>query len=613
MTPGMTGALEAVRGLWLTPGVRRVLIVLLLGFAAGTAHAEVEPLPERVRGPVMLAPGVTLGRLERPGPQVIHILRAKPRGGRNALRVDSAGPSTLDRGSVSEFVRRRRAAGAVVGLNGDFFNFRSGHPSGILITSAGLINEPEPRRTSLAVTADGLLAAVQPMFLGSWEALDAAGNPTGVSGAIDGLNRPAERGRETLLYTPGIGQATPGAGSRFEATITLDAPSPLLPNTPVTGIVVDAGPRGGHPFVAEQVVVSGVGADGPEIVAGLPVGSRVRITPTLSGLPADTVAAIGGGPELVRGGVAIADSGEAFSPGQLDPPAPRSAVGQRADGTVILVAAEGRPHGSQGMTTPELATLMAQLGSVTAVAMDSGGSASLATVSGSVLPGSERRVSNALSVHHDGVTLETPPRRRLTPNGDGVAESLAPSVSVSRAGVLTVSVARRNGATRRITRRRVAPTVRRVRLDPARLRLSDGPYRLTAELVPADGSPVRTHFRDLVVDRTLGHLRVRPRSVRVGNQRQARADIQFRLSRAAKVTVRIEDADGRRLRTLVSNRQFRKGEQTIAWNRRAKGRLRIGTHRIVVEARSPMGQGGLVETIDLPEPDPSPVAPPVPL
>lgn len=568
----------------------------MLGAACATAGAAVEPLPDSARGPVSLAPGVSLGRLEREGGQVIHILRAQPRGGVNALVAEPGGNTAFARSPVSTVVRRGRARGIVAGLNGDFFNFSSGHPSGIFMRDGRLVNEPEPGRSSLAVTGAGMLAAMQPLMSGSWEALDETGRPTGPRGDIDGLNRTAERGRETLVYTADAGPSTPSAGSRFEATIALETPAPLQPNVPLVGRVVAAGPRGDHPIGSGRIVISAVGADGPDLVAGLPLGTRVRVSAAVAGLPDDVVSAVGGGPELVRDGIAIADAGETFSPGQLDPSAPRSAVGQRVDGTLLMVAVQGPVHGSRGMSNRQLATLMVQLGARTAVAMDAGGSTSLAAADGPVLPGGERSVTNAVALRHDGVSIEPLPRTRITPNRDGVAERFGPAVSVPHAGVLTVEVTRRRGATRRITRRRLGATVRRFPLDPARLRLADGPYRLTARLVPGDGSAPSTHSREFIVDRTLENLRSAPR--RYGGR--ARLDIRFRLNRRARVTVWIEDAGGRRIRTLVPGRLYRAGERRLLWNRRAGGEVREGAHRVVVVARSGLGTTGLIETVVLP-------------
>ena len=61
------------------------------------------------------------------------------------------------------------------------------------------------------------------------------------------------------------------------------------------------------------------------------------------------------------------------------PRAPRSAVGQLADGRIVLVAVDGRQPGySVGMTNFELAQTLVRLGAVTAMALDGGGSTTMA-------------------------------------------------------------------------------------------------------------------------------------------------------------------------------------------------------------------------------------------
>ena len=72
-------------------------------------------------------------------------------------------------------------------------------------------------------------------------------------------------------------------------------------------------------------------------------------------------------------------AGEVFTTAQLGPRAPRSAVGQLRDGRIILVAVDGRQPGySVGLTNFELAQALVRLGAVTGMALDSGGSTTMA-------------------------------------------------------------------------------------------------------------------------------------------------------------------------------------------------------------------------------------------
>src|SRR5207237_6225754 len=82
---------------------------------------------------------------------------------------------------------------------------------------------------------------------------------------------------------------------------------------------------------------------------------------------------------IVRDGKPVFRANEDFSALQLSPRSPRTAVGQRADGRILLVAVDGRQPGySVGMTNFELALAMMQLGCVTASALDSGDSTTMA-------------------------------------------------------------------------------------------------------------------------------------------------------------------------------------------------------------------------------------------
>ena len=111
---------------------------------------------------------------------------------------------------------------------------------------------------------------------------------------------------------------------------------------------------------------------------------------------------------IVRNGKAVWTAGEDFLPTQLGPRNPRTAVGQRRDGKIVLLAVDGRRRGySVGMTNWELAQAMVRLGVVTGSALDAGGSTTMA-FDGKLLnrpsdPGGERSVAESLAVLYTGV------------------------------------------------------------------------------------------------------------------------------------------------------------------------------------------------------------------
>lgn len=111
--------------------------------------------------------------------------------------------------------------------------------------------------------------------------------------------------------------------------------------------------------------------------------------------------AIGGGAMILENGVAT--EGRGVAPNARHP---RSAVGVSRDGrTVILMTVDGRSH-SIGATHEEMAYLLRRAGAHNAMHFDGGGSTTLVTsdrgenlrVANTVADGSERRVINALGV-----------------------------------------------------------------------------------------------------------------------------------------------------------------------------------------------------------------------
>ncbi|MGI9538523.1 MAG: phosphodiester glycosidase family protein [Miltoncostaeaceae bacterium] len=381
-----------------------------------------------------------------------------------------------------------------------------------------------------------------------------------------------------------------------------DAPGQVLPNVPFTGTVVGRRGEGGSTIGANHVVLTGSGSQGARLSSELPLGSKISIAPAIEGLPEDAVAALGGGPVLVRDGEAIASAGEGFSTSQLGSRTSRTAIGQRANGAIILVLAEGPSQGSRGVTAGEQAALLKELGARTAIAMDAGGSAQLAVFNRLLPSTATRSVTDAFAVSYRGVQLPPLPKR-ISPNGDGVDDTATTPARAPVAGRLRLTVAKRNGSSRRQLRNRpLGPGALETTLNPRSLRLQDGIYVVTAVFVPFDGSPASRQTRRVIVDRTLSHLSTRPFTRR----KRPQLDTRFRLTRPARVTVRVLDAAGNPLKVLVSGKVLRAGRHRVNWNRRARGITISGTVTLQVEARNRLGRSGLQDTLTLKKP-PSPL------
>ena len=555
-----------------------------------------------------VAPGVSYQREIADG-SVVHVVRAAP-SPRVSLAPVLAGGAPTTRGSLTGAVTARLDQGVVAGINGDFFNTTTSDPSGVLLIGGELIHEPEASRSSLVFLPGGGLDTPTLALQGRYQAIDPAGAVTYPQRTISGINRPAKRGSEAILYTTGYGSlTTPVAGSRFEVRVRLDDPGPLQPNQPRGGTVIASGSGGGMTIGAGNMVVTGVGSAGATLAADLPLGRRVGITPGLLSLPAGAADAIGGGPVLVRDGTAITRAGEGFSSAQTDQRTSRSALGRTADGTTLLVTAEGPSQGSPGMTVAQQALLMKSLGARTAIAMDAGGSAQLAVRDRLVIPWSyPRSLSDVVLLSYDGVTVEPLPFR-LSPNADRVDDAVTAVVRAPRAGATRVSVARRTGRPSRLLwQGRLGPGAAAVRLDPKRLRLSDGVYYVVARHTGDDGAETEERRR-VIFDRTLSSLNARTRTVKKGKAVARLLDVRFRLLRPARATARVLRSDGSPVVTLASGRPLRAGAQVVSWNRRVRRALVSGEVQVTVEARSAFGTSGLVRGVTLkapPKPTPKP-------
>ena len=571
-------------------------LLALAAPAAGAPVVESIPLPEpKVE---QVAPGIVHQRIVQSGPQVIHVVRAlrRPKVGLSPVLVAGA---TGRRGALSTAVTDGAPMGAAVGVNGDFFNTTWSYPSGLTVTTDdGLASEPEPTRSALVMDPEGGLSTMHLEFTGTWTPVDADGGDLATGGRIAGMNRPPERGSEVVLYTPAFGNTTPTGSSRSDVVVRLTNPSALRPNVPMAGVVVALNTGGGTTLQKDGVVLTGVGAARRTLVQTLPLGTRVRIDPTIEGLPADALA-IGGGPRLVENGKAVNAAGEGFSIAQLTQRTARTAVGVGAQGTWMIVAAEGPAQGSRGLTVAELARLMDRLGSETAFAMDAGGSAQLVLDGRHAVPwSSPRSITTALLVTYRGVRV-APVVQRLTPNGDGVDDRQTVEVTANEPGRLIVTLTRRRGSARRTLFDGPVEAGRHpVGLNPKALKIGDGRYRITAELAPSGGDAT-LGGRSVLVDRTLGNLHVRPTLVRVGRRSVPRVRIRFTLSRPARVTVRARDSAGRVRAVIARNRLFRRGTRLVLWGRRLGTGYATGTYTFEVVARTRFGRPGLTTSMTL--------------
>ena len=539
-----------------------------------------------------LFPGTTYERSVQftpHGPVSIHVVRGPRPVGLYRLKPVLSNESIVLRETVSAMQKRLSTQATSVGVNGDYFAPADGRPTGIFLRDGVLATPPNSARSSAGVTLDGLLDVRRVTFRGTWRG-------TGQRRSLNFLNKsPGTNG--ISLFTSDWGSSIPRIAGAF--TTVLGAFPSATPNTDHVVPVLSAAPGTSARIQPGTAVLVARGNAATKLQAEAVPGTTLTLRLILQPDWAVVSDAIGGGPVLVREGAPVYRANEGFTTSQLAPRGPRTAVGQRADGGVILLTTDGRQPGfSVGMTNFELAQALVRYGAVRGMGLDGGGSSTLAfegTVLNSPSDGRERAVSTALMLQYYGVYAPPPLEAVVSPNGDGVAETQELSFKVVRPSTTTATLTAPDGT--------IAWQEAAVPRDPGAYEVAfpplppppppgTPPTQPTTQLQPAEGRWTltvtglddqglgSTTTRRFWVNSTLASLRVAPSRV-VVRPTGGRADIRWTQARAARVKVTIETAEGIVVRT-VSNTPVQAGEQAVAWDGRAGNRKPVGTGRYVV-------------------------------
>src|SRR5436190_24386599 len=116
----------------------------------------------------------------------------------------------------------------VAGVDGDFFNWKDGHPGGVVMQSGVLQSPPYRSRSSIGVApGTGKLTVGRVALYGYWQGL-------GQRRPLTGLNQPP-RGDGTSLFTSAWGPRTPALAGAAEAV--LEPFPPAAPDGDLTGTV----------------------------------------------------------------------------------------------------------------------------------------------------------------------------------------------------------------------------------------------------------------------------------------------------------------------------------------------------------------------------------------
>ncbi len=313
----------------------------------------------------------------------------------------AAGVSTLQTVAGQAGAVSREGHRVVAAVNGDTWTVSAASgrsaPTGLLVHGGELLSGSRSARPTFGLTASG-----GTMFsdVAVTTAVTLPGGAAPLS--VDRINKPRLAG-ELDLYTPSWG-ATTGTGPDGTEVVLAAPDLPLRASgtwlTMVTAVRADVGDS---PIADGTLVLSAQGEDAAALAA-LPVGAVIAVTTTVPVGWESVTEAVSGREWLVRSGMAGVSPISAVTTATH----PRTAIGARADGSLLLVTVDGRQPGeSHGVADDDLAAMLVGQGVETAINLDGGGSTTAlvrrpgdvsATIANTPSDGSERPVDDALLV-----------------------------------------------------------------------------------------------------------------------------------------------------------------------------------------------------------------------
>ncbi len=308
----------------------------------------------------------------------------------------------------------------VAGINGDFYNTSTGLPIGIVVTD-GQLRSSDAGYYAVGFRKDGTAVLGKPAVkvtadLG-YQRTDSAGASLQVVRQLSGVNKARVSSGGIYLYTYDFnakhttGNTEPG----IDVICSIEDGELSIGDRLTLRVeqVVEA--SAATPVQEGQVVLSvNLKSDAYHVDAlrYVPVGAEITLNVNAaSDQWNDVDYAVGALYSLVENGAVVS--------GLQAGAAPRTAVGQRSDGSLVFYTIDGRKAGhSIGATMSQVAARLIELGCVTALCLDGGGSTTLsitepdeteAKTINTPSEGSERAVTN-----HIFLVADNEPSGRLS-------------------------------------------------------------------------------------------------------------------------------------------------------------------------------------------------------
>ena len=319
-----------------------------------------------------------------------------------------AGDVLTARDSVSKAAAKLEEEGyrVVAGINGDFYNVGNGLPIGIVVTE-GELRSSDAGYHAVGFKEDGTAILGKPAVSVKADlgyGVDNGGGYTQIVRKVMGVNKARVSTGGIYLYTYDFNDrhTTGNTESGVDVLCTIEEGSIAIGGEATLSVDRVLETAYATAMEPDQVVLSvNLKSDSYHVDAlrNVPQGAEIVLTFTAADEAWNDVEyAVGALYSLVENGQAVSGLAAGASP--------RTAVGQKEDGTLIFYTIDGRKTGhSIGATLTQVAKRLIELGCVTAVCLDGGGSTTLSVTkpdsiySGRVnkpSEGSERAVTNQI-------------------------------------------------------------------------------------------------------------------------------------------------------------------------------------------------------------------------
>ncbi|WP_284642135.1 phosphodiester glycosidase family protein [Paenibacillus silviterrae] len=404
-----------------------LILSMLLTLLQPLALASPLSLPATTFGQVVdarqaeLAPGATYhwyDMLIPRGAEKVHFVSFDPKSPNLKLQAGTKSGKVRGMEGVTKMAAYADRPGhrVVAGINGDFYDISgnaTGVPNGLFVGEGKILNSATSP-FAFGMKADGTSVYGTPVLT---KTVTIGGTTTNLTH----INRFRDT-NQLVLYTTDYFSSTKTSATGDEVVLDI-VEGAVQSGVPLKLKVAELRKdQGDTPLVEGKVVLSASGTARP-VLAGLQVGNEVTASFELSGEWADVQVAIGGQGPLLKDGVVQTNVGPAGVH-------PRTGIGTKADGTVVMMEIDGRAPGfSEGVETYELAQIMADLGVVNAMNLDGGGSSTfVARMPGTTgIPmlnrgsdGGERNTGNSLLLVNTAPELSVASKLVLQPNAERI-------------------------------------------------------------------------------------------------------------------------------------------------------------------------------------------------